>query len=79
MKKLGARTQMGTLAQLDILSQAARNSDGVIHTAFIHGFQHLNLAAKIALFAGALTKGIMPSFFHTLVETETRSPGPRIG
>ncbi len=73
LKQLGVIPHVGTLDNTDLLQQAATASDGVIHTAFIHGFQHMNIATRLRLFGGALTRGIVGSFMNTLVVTETRA------
>jgi nucleoside-diphosphate-sugar epimerase len=73
LQALGATAHVGTLNNFELLHQAAAASDGVIHTAFIHGFQHMNLGTRLRLFGGALTRGIMGSFMNTLVVTETRA------
>ena len=70
LRASGVTPHVGTLNQLDLLKRAAADSDGVIHTAFIHGFQHLNAAARVRLLAGAFTRGIVGSFMHTLQSTE---------
>lgn len=38
LRRVGAQPHLGDLANLDSLQQAARQTDGVIHTAFIHDF-----------------------------------------
>jgi nucleoside-diphosphate-sugar epimerase len=49
---LGAEVQRGTLADLDVLGAAARDSDGVIHLGFHHDFS--DMAGAAALDAAAL-------------------------
>ena len=48
-----------------------RSSDGVIHTAFIHGLSNMSLPTRLRLFAGALNGGVVASFLRILRETET--------
>jgi len=71
LQKLGAAARVGKLNQHSLLREAAAESDGVIHTAFIHGLSHMGLATRFRLFAGALNGGIMSSFVRILSETET--------
>lgn len=73
LRALGAKARTGRLDQLELLRQAAADSDGVIHTAFIHGLSHMGLATRFRLFAGALNGGLMPSFLRILWETETQA------
>ncbi|MFI2743549.1 SDR family oxidoreductase [Zhouia sp. PK063] len=44
VKKMGAEVLKGTLDDIDILKQAAAQTDGVIHTAFVHDFNNFNEA-----------------------------------
>jgi nucleoside-diphosphate-sugar epimerase len=71
LQKLGAKARVGALGQRALLSDAAAESDGVIHTAFIHGLHHMSLMTRLRLFAGALNGGIVSSFLRILSETET--------
>jgi nucleoside-diphosphate-sugar epimerase len=75
LQKLGAKAYVGTLNQHALLRQAAAESDGVIHTAFIHGLGSMSLATRVRLFAGALNGGILPSFMRILTETESGAIG----
>jgi nucleoside-diphosphate-sugar epimerase len=70
LKKIGAKPLVGKLGQHALLRKAAAESDGVIHTAFIHGLSSMSLAMRVRLFAGALNGGIVSSFMRILVETE---------
>jgi nucleoside-diphosphate-sugar epimerase len=71
LQQTGVRARIGRLGQHDLLREAAAESDGVIHTAFIHGLSHMSLWTRLQLFAGALKGGILPSFLRILAETET--------
>jgi nucleoside-diphosphate-sugar epimerase len=70
LQKLGAKALVGVLGQHALLREAAADSDGVIHTAFIHGLSHMDLTTRLRLFAGALNGGIISSFMRVLVKTE---------
>jgi nucleoside-diphosphate-sugar epimerase len=71
LQALGAQARVGKLSQHALLREAAADSDGVIHTAFIHGLSHMSLMTRLRLFAGAFNGGIVASFMRILVETET--------
>jgi nucleoside-diphosphate-sugar epimerase len=70
LQRLGAQARVGKLSEHSLLRDAAAESDGVIHTAFIHGLSHMDLATRFRLFAGALNGGIVSSFMRILSETE---------
>jgi nucleoside-diphosphate-sugar epimerase len=73
LRAVGAEARLGRLNQPAVLREAAAGSDGVIHTAFIHGLSHMDLLTRLRLFAGAINGGIMTSFFRILFETESRA------
>jgi nucleoside-diphosphate-sugar epimerase len=73
LRAVGAEARIGRLNQLSVLREAAARSDGVIHTAFIHGLSHMDLMTRFRLFAGALNGGLMSSFLRILSETESRA------
>ena len=73
LRALGANARIGQLNQLAVLREAAADSDGVIHLAFIHGLSDMGLAKRFRLFAGALSSGLIPSFMRILSETETQA------
>jgi nucleoside-diphosphate-sugar epimerase len=70
LQKLGAKARVGRLDQPGLLREAAADSDGVIHLAFMHGLGHMDLMTRLRLFAGALNGGIMSSFMRILHQTE---------
>lgn len=71
LHSLGAKARVGQLDQTALLREAAADSDGVIHTAFIHGLGHMDLMTRLRLFAGALNGGVMSSFMRILLQTES--------
>jgi nucleoside-diphosphate-sugar epimerase len=71
LETLGAKTRVGRLHEDDLLREAAAASDGVIHTAFIHGLSNMSLPTRLRLFAGALNGGVVLSFLRILEETES--------
>ena len=71
LSSLGAQAIVGQLDQIQLLREGAARSDGVIHLAFLHGFSHMNLRMRFRLLAGAFSGGIVSSFMHTLLRTET--------
>jgi len=73
LHNLGAKARVGRLDQPALLRDAAADSDGVIHLAFIHGLGHMNLLTRLRLFAGALNGGVMASFMRILLQTESRA------
>lgn len=70
---LGAKARVGQLDQSALLREAAADSDGVIHLAFIHGLTHMGLMTRLRLFAGALNGGVMSSFMRIVLQTESRA------
>ena len=66
----GAKARIGRLHEHDLLREAAAQSDGVIHTAFIHGLANMSASTRFRLFAGAFNGGMVSSFLRILRETE---------
>jgi nucleoside-diphosphate-sugar epimerase len=54
LAKSGAEARLGELADIDGLRAGARESDGVIHTAFIHDFSAYAARRAVDALAGAL-------------------------
>lgn len=75
LQALGAKARVGRLGEHDLLREAAAESDGVIHTAFIHGLPNMSLATRFRLFAGALNGGVVASFLRILQQTEAGAIG----
>jgi nucleoside-diphosphate-sugar epimerase len=73
LHNLGAKARVGQLDQSTLLREAAADSDGVIHLAFIHGLGHMDLRTRLRLFAGALNGGVVSSFMRILHQTESRA------
>lgn len=71
LRKLGAGARIGRLHDQVLLREAAAESDGVIHLAFIHGLSHMSLPTRFRLFAGAFNGAIVSSFLRILQETES--------
>jgi nucleoside-diphosphate-sugar epimerase len=71
LETLGAKARVGRLHEHDLLREAAAASDGVIHTAFIHGLSNMSLPTRLRLFAGAMNGGVVSSFVKILEETES--------
>ncbi len=75
LEALGAKARVGRLGEHDLLREAAAESDGVIHTAFIHGLSNMSVSTRVRLFAGALNGGVVASFLRILQQTETGAIG----
>jgi nucleoside-diphosphate-sugar epimerase len=71
LQALGAKARIGRLHEHDLLRNGAAESDGVIHTAFIHGLSNMNLPTRLRLLAGALNGGVVTSFLRILQQTES--------
>ncbi|MBV9909521.1 MAG: SDR family oxidoreductase [Hyphomicrobiales bacterium] len=71
LRKLGASAHVGRLQDHALLRGAAAESDGVIHTAFIHSLSSMSLPTRVRLFAGAVNGGIFSSFLRILQDTES--------
>lgn len=75
LQSFGARACVARLGEHAVLREAAAQSDGVIHTAFIHGLRSMSFGMRARLFAGALNGGIVSSFMRILAETEAGAIG----
>jgi nucleoside-diphosphate-sugar epimerase len=69
----GAQVHLGALEDLESLRSGAVASDGVIHTAFIHGLSHAGMATRLRILVGGLRRGLPASFMASVVETDKRA------
>jgi nucleoside-diphosphate-sugar epimerase len=69
----GAKAHRGDLADLKSLHRGAAASDGVIHTAFIHGVQQTNLSSRLGVILGGSPSGIVARFVKFATQTDRRA------
>lgn len=48
-------------------------SDGVIHTAFIHGISHASISTRFRIVFRGLRRGMPSSFMAKVIETDRRA------
>ncbi len=70
LRRSGVAARMGRLSDHALLQDEAAKSDGVIHTAFIHGLHHMSWSMRLRMFAGAVNGGPVASFMRIITETE---------
>ena len=69
----GAKAHHGDLADLKSLHRGAAASDGVIHTAFIHGVQQTSLSSRLGVILGGPPSGIVARFIGHATQTDRRA------
>jgi nucleoside-diphosphate-sugar epimerase len=70
---VGAKAHRGDLADLKSLHRGAAASDGVIHTAFIHGVRQASLASRLGVILGGRPTGIVARFVKLATQTDRRA------
>jgi nucleoside-diphosphate-sugar epimerase len=73
LARIGVTPVIGSIEDLDVLERAAADADGVIHTAFFHGFSQAGLATRLRIVFGGRPAGIVRRFQTAAVEAERRA------
>jgi nucleoside-diphosphate-sugar epimerase len=69
----GASPVIGSIEDLDRLKRAAEDADGVVHTAFFHGFSQPGLATRLRVMFGGSPSGIVGRFMSAAVDADRRA------
>jgi len=73
LRDAGAKAHRGDLADLESLRRGAAESDGVIHTAFIHGVQQTRLSSRLGVILGGSPNSIVARFISFATQTDRRA------
>jgi len=73
LQDAGAKAHRGDLTDLKSLHRGAAASDGVIHTAFIHGVQQTSLSSRMGVILGGSPSGIVARFISFATKTDRRA------
>jgi nucleoside-diphosphate-sugar epimerase len=66
----GARVLLGSVEDLDLLSRAAADVDGAVHTAYYHKISHIPFGKRMGVFLGGAPGGIVQRFMMAGVKDD---------
>jgi nucleoside-diphosphate-sugar epimerase len=70
---IGVTPVIGSIEDLGVLKRAAADADGVIHTAFFHGFSQPGFGTRLRIIFGGRPAGIVGRFQTAGVEADRRA------
>lgn len=70
LASVGAKPVLGDIEDLAVLSNAAKQSDGVIHTAFYHEISHIPLSTRLKVLFGGLPNDIVGRFMKASIDAD---------
>jgi nucleoside-diphosphate-sugar epimerase len=73
LEAAGAKALRGTIEDLETLSRAAAEVEGVIHTAFFHAFSQASLGTRLRVMFGGGPAHIVKRFMTAAVEADRRA------